>query len=56
MANYGSRRKYGKKQQKKDHNTIIGKQTANASIEQGGNSIAINASDVGIVRIRPPRG
>lgn len=56
MAKYGMRRHYSKKQQKKDGNTIIGKQTAHASIEQGGNSIAINASDVGIVRIRPTQG
>jgi len=29
------------------------KQGARANIGQGGNSIAINASEVGVVRIRP---
>ncbi|WP_192896614.1 hypothetical protein [Cohnella sp. AR92] len=28
-------------------------QTANASINQGGNAISINATDIGVVRIRP---
>jgi hypothetical protein len=28
-------------------------QSARASINQGGNAISINASDIGVVRIRP---
>ncbi|WP_168735968.1 hypothetical protein [Cohnella fermenti] len=28
-------------------------QSASASINQGGNAISINASDIGVVRIRP---
>jgi len=28
-------------------------QSANASINQGGNAISINAVDIGVVRIRP---
>jgi|GEM_PF-899609 len=28
-------------------------QSASASINQGGNAFAINASDIGVVRIRP---
>lgn len=29
------------------------RQSANATIRQGGNAISINASEVGVVRIRP---
>lgn len=29
------------------------KQSANASVNQGGNAIAINANELGIIRIRP---
>jgi hypothetical protein len=33
-------------------NTKVG-QKATANINQGGNAIAINASEIGVVRIRP---
>lgn len=36
---------------KKSKNVAIVKQGASASIRQGGNAIAFNASDVGIVKV-----
>ena len=37
----------------KGNTKIIVGQKANASINQGGNAISINAVDIGVVRIRP---
>ncbi|MEI7027886.1 hypothetical protein [Paenibacillus sp. y28] len=40
---------------KKSNHIAKTRQSANASIHQGGNSISINAVDVGIVKIRRGR-
>ncbi|MFK7695647.1 hypothetical protein [Paenibacillus sp. HJGM_3] len=37
----------------KGNTKIKTKQSASASINQGGNAFAINAVDIGVVRIRP---
>lgn len=40
---------------KNEKNTVITKQSSSAVIKQGGNAFAINASEVGVVKIRPGR-
>ncbi|WP_192894610.1 hypothetical protein [Paenibacillus contaminans] len=40
---------------KNGRDTVITEQSANATVGQGGNAIAINASEGGIIRIQPPR-
>ncbi|CAM4499470.1 hypothetical protein FHS16_005577 [Paenibacillus endophyticus] len=46
--------KHGNSVKKDNGKTFVNvKQGANASINQGGNAFAINASDIGVVRVRP---
>ncbi|MGO4547200.1 hypothetical protein AB4Z29_20675 [Paenibacillus sp. 2TAB23] len=46
--------KQGNSVKKDNGKTFVNvKQGANASINQGGNAFAINASDIGVVRVRP---
>jgi hypothetical protein len=40
---------------KNGRDSVITKQSAIAKVGQGGNAIAINASEGGIIRIIPPR-
>ncbi|MGG1636731.1 hypothetical protein MHH56_28015 [Paenibacillus sp. FSL K6-3182] len=46
--------KQGNTVKKNNGKTFVNvKQNAHASINQGGNAFAINATDIGVVRIRP---